>query len=284
MVASIGVLYGILALFAWGLSDFFAKIGIARYGHFRSAFWVQFFELFPFLFLALFFWVPFSFFDLFLFVLIGLFGGVGFMFFYRSIGRGYLSIISPTVASWAVITSILSIVFLNEVLGFMRSFAISTVFVGIVLASFHYEDLLKLKFKNALPGVRQALVAVACFGISMFLIGLSVSRVGWFLPVFFLRLFSFSFFVFMTRFDFSRVSMPTGFSPLLLGIGFLEGVGIIGFGLGATSEYVAIVSPVAAASPMVCVVLARIFLKERISINQFLGVLLILAGVVFLAL
>jgi len=283
MPASVGVLYAVLALLAWGFSDFFAKLAVDRFGPMRSVFWVQSLQVLPFFAIYAIFRPVFSLPDAFLLAIAGILNGAAFLFFYRSLEKGQLSIMSPVTASWAVITAVLGIFLLGEVLSGLQSFAISLVFIGIVLASFHYADLRRLNVRNALPGIREALFSVVCFGFCVFLFGVGASRVGWMGSVLFYRFFAGAFIAMSSGFSPSRLSVPFRALPILLLLALLDSIGIVAFAAGAASEYIAIVSPIAAASPLVCVVLGRAFLGERISANQFLGVLLILAGVVILA-
>lgn len=283
MSASVGVLYAILALLAWGLSDFFAKGAVARFGHLRSAFWVQGLQVLPFFAVYAFFRPDFTLPDALLLAAAGVLSGMGFLFFYKALGKGQLSIISPVVASWAVITAVLGIFLLQEALTQLQHAAVSIVFIGIILASFHYEDLRRLNVRNALPGIREGLFSAVCFGFCIFLFGVGVSRVGWVVSVLFYRLFTACFLVLASGLDFSKLAPRPGSLPLFLILAVLDGLGVLALGAGVSSEYISIVSPVSAASPLVCVILARLFLGERISANQFLGVLLILAGVVTLA-
>jgi len=283
MSASVGVLYAVLALFAWGFSDFFAKLAVDRLGPMRSVFWVQGLQVIPFFAIYALFRPVFLLSDAILLVFAGVLNGMAFLFFYRSLGKGQLSILSPVTASWAVITAVLGIVLLGEALTKLQSLAISIVFIGIVLASFHYADLRRLNVRNALPGVREALFSVVCFGFCVFLFGLAASGAGWMASVLFYRFFAVVFIALASGPDISKLSVRLGALPILILLAALDAIGIVSFAAGAASEYIAIVSPIAAASPLVCVVLGRLFLGERISANQFLGVLLILAGVVLLA-
>jgi len=283
MSASVGVLYAVLAMLAWGFSDFFAKLAVGRLGPVRSVFWVQGLQVLPFFAIYALFRPDFLPPDAILLAAAGVLNGMGFLFFYRALGKGQLSIISPIVASWAVISAALGLVLLGEVISKLQSFAISLVFIGIVLASFHYADLRRLNVRNALPGVRDGLFSVVCFGFCVFLFGVGGSRAGWVVSALFYRFFAGVFVALASGPDISRLSVRPGAIPLLALLALLDGIGLVAFGAGAASEYIAIVSPVSAASPLICVILARLFLGERISANQFLGVLLILAGVVILA-
>ena len=69
----------------------------------------------------------------------------------------------------------------------------------------------------------------------------------------------------------------------LAAIGVLEVIAFFAYGSGITSEFTAIVAPVSAAFPAVTILLARIFLKERLEINQKTGIFSILAGLVLIS-
>jgi uncharacterized membrane protein len=69
----------------------------------------------------------------------------------------------------------------------------------------------------------------------------------------------------------------------LMAIGLLGALAFMAYVGGLASGSVAIVAPVAASSPAITFILAEVLLKERVRPHQGIGVVMVLAGVIFLS-
>ncbi|MCD6367952.1 MAG: DMT family transporter [Candidatus Aenigmarchaeota archaeon] len=287
MEISLGILFGLMAMIGWGLADFFAKKTVEKIGDFKTLLWTQIIGLA----VLTAFYFPFGhgfiyrFIDIMTFVIIGLSGSSAYLLFYRALKKGQVSVLSPIQASWVIVTIIISLIFLKESLNFLQSIAIIIIVVGILLVSFKYKDLKKFKLDNLLPGVSEDLISMGIWGVNFAIIGFLVSKFNWFVPMFFLRVF-----MVLSLLSFSGVKrMNITFGkreviPWLILIGLCDAMAFIGFGLGTSTTYISIVSPVAASFPLVTIILARIFLGEKLDINQKIGVIGILIGLIILSL
>jgi uncharacterized membrane protein len=73
-------------------------------------------------------------------------------------------------------------------------------------------------------------------------------------------------------------------SWLKLGIlGLLDVSAFFAWYLGLRVGLVSIVTPIATSSPAVTVVLAHLFLKERVRLHQRIGIVAIISGIIFLS-
>ncbi len=287
MGISLGILFGLTAMLGWGLADFFAKKTVDEIGDFKTLLWAQMIGLVFLSFLYVVFGSGFSYTmnNIIVFAIIGFLGTSAYLLFYRALRKGELSVISPIQASWVIITVILSVLFLKESLSRMQISAIIVTVIGIMLVSFKYKDLAKLNLKKFLPGVPEDIVSMAFWGVNFVIIGFLVSQFNWFVPIFFLRLFTVLFLFGSTGAKKERITFHTKkVIPWLILIGLFDVMAFVGFGLGVNSEYVSIVSPVAASFPLVTVILARVFLKEKLDLNQIIGFVGILIGLVILSL
>ncbi|MCD6477641.1 MAG: DMT family transporter [Candidatus Aenigmarchaeota archaeon] len=285
MSISLGIVFGLMAMFGWGTADFLAKKVIDKIGDFKTLLWVQTFGL-----LAL---VPFYFIfttelkysieDFALFILIGLMGTLGYLLFYRALRKGMVSVISPIQASWVVVTVVLSVLLLKEFLSLVESIAISITICGIILVSFRLNDVKNAKSSSILPGVPEDIISMSLWGINFVIIGFLVSQLNWFAPIFFLRVFMVIFLFSSSKGVKNNLLIPKKVIPVVAIIGLLDVMAFIGFGLGVNSVYVSIVSPIAASFPLVTIILARIFLKEKLEMNQKIGVTGILIGLILLS-
>lgn len=65
----------------------------------------------------------------------GTLGLLGYFYLYKGFMKGNLSVVSPISASWFVATTIIAALAFAEALTPLRILAISTVFIGVFLAS-----------------------------------------------------------------------------------------------------------------------------------------------------
>jgi len=71
---------------------------------------------------------------------------------------------------------------------------------------------------------------------------------------------------------------------LLFFIGIFDMGAFFTFSLGTSGSYASVVAPIGSAYALVTIVLAKIFLKEKIKPNQYFGIIGILAGLILISL
>ncbi len=285
MSISLGILFGIIAMIGWGLSDFFVAKIVKKTSIFKTFFWSQAISLIPFFAIfVLFFKIPFLT-SLMLFIIFtaSLLGFIGLMSLYKSFQIGVISIVSPVAASSSVITVILSLVFLKETLSGLQAIGVSLAILGAILVSFKFHDLIKLKLKNIAAGVEFAVVAMLAWGISFVLIDVMVAELGWFIPVFFIKVLGVVFALAYAAMAKKDIKFPANFTLLIISVAALEAVAFLSIGAGIGTDLTAIVVPIASAFPAITIILARIFFKEILDINQKIGVAAVLLGLVLLS-
>ena len=209
-----------------------------------------------------------------------------YLSFYRGLARGQVSMVSSIGASWGLLTAILGVFFLKEVLRANQIFAIVFIGIGIVLVSINVKELVSNRKLKLLVGVKEGLMAMACWGVALFLLASLTKSLGWFLPAFIFRLFLLillSGFILFSKKNFvpKKVKFPWG---LLLLIGVFDMGAFFTFSLGTSGSFASIVAPIGSAYALVTIVLAKIFLKEKIKPNQYLGIAGILAGLILISL
>lgn len=284
-----GILSGLLSMFGWGTSDFLAAKSSRRIGYLLTYFWTQ---LVAFLIALIYFWIKLPTLNInnipqYLIFLLpaGFLFLVGTLAFYKGLTEGQVSLVSPIGASWAMITVVLSVVFFKEVLQTNQIVAIILIISGIILVSVNLKELLKIKRLTLLGGIKEGLIAMLAWGISLFLIVPASKSLGWFLPVFVSKLFGLLFLVIYTMFSKKslKIDLQIPLLILLFLIGFLDIIAFFAYSFGVEREYASIVAPVAASFPLVTIILARIFLKEKIVFNQALGIAGVIAGLILIS-
>ena len=278
------ILFAASAAFCWAFSDLFATFSSKKNGWLPTVLTSQFVALMCY---AATYFVFFRNFDLdfystLLILICGSLSAMVLSNMYKGFEVGQLSIISPVVASFSVLTVLIDVIFLGQKLNELQFAGIIFVIIGAILASFKWNDLVKLNWRNASAGIKYALIAMVANAIYFVLVDILVHKMNFFLPFFFIRMVMVPIiFIIGSRKGFV---LPAGKTiAWVIIVGILEFFGMISFGAGVSQNYGAIVAPIAASFPAISAVLAWIFLKERIEHNQKLGVLLAVIGVVLLA-
>ena len=157
-------------MLSWGIADFFVVKAVRKTEVLKTFIWSQIVGVILFLIIfSLFFKLPVISLSVFWILLItGILGVVPLMAYYKGLQIGSVSIISPIAHSYAVIAVILSLIFLNETLTTRQTIGVILTILGVILTSFKYHDLFKLKLKNFATGIKYAVIAM--FGWGAFVI------------------------------------------------------------------------------------------------------------------
>jgi drug/metabolite transporter (DMT)-like permease len=281
-----GVLLGLIAMLGWGIADFLAARALKTTAALRLLFWTQSIGLLFFLCIMLVLkQVPALSWTLIIITLFcALASAAGYMGYYKGLEVGKVSIICPLSASWAIVTVLITVICFGESLTMIQGFAVLLVIAGGVLASFRLHDLLKLKLKRAAKGVGWGVLAMVAWGLQFAVFGYLVKELGWFLPLALLKLAFVAYMFAYIGIRKQKAAFPKKVWPSVLLIACLEFVAWICAGLGLQTEYTSIVAPVSASFPILTILLARVFLKEKLERNQLIGVIAVIAGILVLAL
>jgi len=285
-----GVIMGLATMSFWGVGIFLSAIANRKFENVIVLFWMQFFGL---LLGIAYFVYGFSSFNLnsvieYLpqLVIIAILQIMAYLSFYKGLTKGQVSMVSSIGASWGLLTAILGVIFLHETLRFNQVLAIILIALGIVFVSVNLKELFANKKIKLLIGVKEGLIAMACWGVALFMLASLTKVIGWFLPAFIFRIFLLVFlaaFVLFSKKSFipAKAKFPW---QILLFIGLFDMAAFFTFSLGTSGSFASIVAPIGSAYALVTIILAKIFLKEKIKINQYFGIAGILAGLILISL
>ena len=282
-----GVLFGLGAAVTWGSADYVAAIAGRRIGSHRVVlgFHVVATFLLALLVLGTGSLQGVSAADAGFFVLVGAIGWTGYACFYRALAIGPISVLSPIVSGYAMVTLLLAIILLDERLGVAAAGAVVVSVVGIVLASSGLRHIFRIERLDA-HGLLFALAAMVLIGA--FVLGVSVKAddLGWLAPVFLARLFS-TVFVFASLIKGGAWRFPDR-SPRVLwavvALALLDTAGYISFNLGTERSDTAIVAAASAPYAVIPVIAGVLFFHERPTPTEWVGVGFVIAGLVLLGL
>lgn len=291
----LAIIGGLGGMFGWGVADFCAKKVINKLGDFRTLLWAQIIGVFPiFVYLGL-NWKPILLDPsiLFLIFLFGLADLSAYFLFYRSLQKGMVSVLSSVFAAQSGVAVLVSVFVFGEAIGQLRWIELAIAFVGIILVSFQPEFNNSLNFKNISKGLPEAMGGMIIFGFyfpcwDWFLESLSQS---WAISVLLVRLVLIIillvsiYIISLTdkrRFDI-KVKEKKLWGWLVL-IGLLDALAslITSWAYKSTAA-TSVVVTLSGAFPLPAIILARLFLKERLSINQIIGVVGIIGGLIALS-
>ena len=282
-----GVLFGLGAAVTWGSADYVAAIAGRRIGSHRVVlgFHVVATFLLALLVLGTGSLEGVSAADAGFFVLVGAIGWTGYACFYRALAIGPISVLSPIVSGYAMVTLLLAIILLDERLGVAAACAVVVSVVGIVLASSGLRHIFRIERIDA-HGLLFALAAMVLIGA--FVLGVSVKTddLGWLTPVFLARLVS-TVFVFASLIRGGAWRFPER-SPRVLwavvALALLDTAGYISFNLGTERSDTAIVAAASAPYAVIPVIAGVLFFHERPTPTEWVGVGFVIAGLVLLGL
>ena len=283
------ILYGLIAMTFWGTALFLAALASRKFGNVLTLFWMQ---LFGFLIAAIYFIFNFQSFNfepiykfLPVLLLIAVLQVIAYLAFYKGLEKGQVSLVSPIGSSWGVITAILGVIFYKESLGWLQFLAIILIVAGGVLISLNLSDLIKSKKINLLLGVKEGIISMLGWGVSLFLLVPATKELGWFLPAFIFRLFlliTLGLFILFSQKSFvsKTVKIPL---KLLIPIGIFDVGAFFAYSLGVSGSFASIVAPIGGANTVVTILLASLVLKEKMTRNQIIGIIGVVAGLVLIA-
>jgi drug/metabolite transporter (DMT)-like permease len=309
---SLAIILGLTGALCWGGADFAARFASRRVGAYRTLFFMQFFG-----FIALsvylkfrggFFegiapgWHPWA-----LAALAGVINMIASLSLYYSFQIGVMSIVAPVSSAYPALTVALAIAS-GERITALRGAGLAVTLVGVILAATTFTPSaagpVNANHVNGGPvnkspakespaketahlskGVGWALLAALGFGVLFWFLGFYVvPAVGPTISVWVIRLTSFSVLALAAIPARQSLNLPRGSVWWqLAAVGFLDTAAFVANNVGLHTGQVSVVSVLASLYGAVTVLLAWIFLREKLERSQWFGIVLIFAGIVLVS-
>ncbi|MBD3203563.1 EamA family transporter [Candidatus Woesearchaeota archaeon] len=280
-----GVFFGIVSMVGYGIGDYLTKKPSEEIGPLKTLYNLQVISL---IFTLPFFIYYVSNFDVYvgmldlLILFIGSAVNIAAYFgFLKALQLGEVSIVSPISAVYAVVTVLLSILFLNENLYFIQVFSIIGAVIGTALVSTDIKNIHKF---HTIRGVKYAFYPLFGWGIFLFLIGIVESRIGWIMTFFLSNLIVAAQSIFIYFIIKKDLEIEKSTIKRFTVINILTLLAWLSLNIGFSVSLVSVVSVVSSLSPLVSVILAVYVLKEKLLLNQKIGIGLILISLILLSL
>src|SRR5580693_4938324 len=292
MNISLAIILGLTGAVSWGAADFAARFASRQVGAYRTLFFMQFFG---FLALSVYLkstggfsrgiapgWQPWA-----LTVAAGLLNVLASLALYHSFEHGTLSIVGPVSSSYPALTVALSLLS-GERIHSVRAAGLAATLLGVILAATSFaqakSSTAETDAQQASPnhaansrahlstGVGWAICAALGFGVLFWFLGFHVvPAVGSAVSVWVMRL--------TALVALSLAAAPTGQTLklphgsvwwLLLAVGILDTAAFVANNAGLSTGQVSVVSVLASLYGAFTVLLAWIFLRERLERSQWL--------------
>jgi drug/metabolite transporter (DMT)-like permease len=210
-------------------------------------------------------------------------GLAGLLLFYKALAVGPIAIVSPIGGAYVAVTVLLVVVFLGERLSAAQTVAICVTTLGIVMTGTDGRSL-AAALSRPKPGVWLAILAMLGFGGWAALMAYATRQHDGLAMILMQRMVSvavsFAILIALRRPLPLRLDRTT--LAIVVGSGLFDTLANVLYVLGVQSGYASIVATGSGVYPIIPAFLAIAVLGERLAPNQYLGVLVLLAGLVAL--
>lgn len=285
--AIISILCGVAGMFGWGVYDFLGGVYAKQIGSFKSLFWSQLAGLVSVLLLLTIVTVNF---DIPIPVLLllpfaAIFYSAGYLFFFRGFELGNVSTVAATMNLWPVFTMLVAFTFIGQRLTTTQTLGVFMIIIGVTLASLNWSEIRDNGFQVS-SGVKETVAGAFFFGIYWNVSEIISEEIGWLLTTLFIKLGIIIFLLIFSSFikrglNLSQTTIRTKWIVLLMGIIEAGAVAIVNYGL--TIGDAILITPIASALSIVTISLAIIFIKDKITKIQAVGITMAIVGIVITA-
>ena len=271
-------------MLGWGIYDFLGGVYSKQIGPFKSIFWSQLAGTLPIIALLLVFTARF---DIpvpvmFLIPVAAVVYSAGYLFFFRGFEIGNISIVAATMNLWAVFTMLFEFDFMGQRLTSIQSLGVFMIITGVTLASLNWNEIRNHRFKLSL-GVKETVIGAFFFGVFWNISEIISEEIGWLPTTLFVKI---GIVVFLLLFSFFRkrelaltTATPKTKGMVLL-MGCIEAGAVAGVNYGLTIGDAILITPISSALSIVTILLAILFLKDRITRFQGAGMITAVAGII----
>jgi drug/metabolite transporter (DMT)-like permease len=280
----LSILLGIGGMLGWGIYDFLGGVFSKQIGSFKALFWSQLAGLMSILLLTAILSkglnIPMQ--TVGLSLLAAIVYSAGYLFFFKGFEKGNVSIIAATMNLWAVFTMFFAFAFMGQRLTIIQTLGVFMIISGAMLASIDWTSLKNQTLQLSL-GVREAIFGAFFFGVFWNISEIISEEIGWLLATFLVKVGIVIFLLILsliTRQGIGLKSSPfmTNIAILLMGVIEVAAVTLVNYGL--TIGDAILITPIASALSIVTITLAVIFLKDKISKLQGIGILMAIFGII----
>lgn len=271
-------------MFGWGIYDFLGGVFAKQIGSFKSLFWSQLAGLISILLLVIIFKSSLNVSGLIIFlsIIASILYSAGYLFFFKGFEIGNVSIIAATMNLWAVFTMSFAFLFMGQRLSSIQTLGVVMILMGATLASLNWTEIKNQNFQLS-AGVKEAIFGAFFFGVFWNVSEIISEKVGWVSLTLFVKfgiILFLLFFSFMTKQGVGLTNISKRTTNIILLMGVIEAIAVALVNYGLTIGDAILITPIASALSIVTILLAIIFLKEKITKIQGIGISMAIIGII----
>lgn len=280
----ISLLSGIGGMVGWGIYDFFAGVYSRKIGPYKTYFWSQLAGLFFILLLISAYTITLEIpvWTVVLLPVAALFYSAGYLLFMKGFAIGNISIVASIMNLWAVFTMLIAFIFMGQRLSLLQYLGALMIISGATMASLNLSDIKSKGFRLSL-GVKETVAGALFFGVFWNISEVISETIGWLLTTLFVKIGIILFLLilsFLMKRELYLTSATTKTKLIIVLMGLLEtgALAIVNFGM--TIGDAILITPIASALSVVTITMAIIFLKDKITKLQGLGIITAVCGII----
>jgi len=285
--AIVSILSGIGAMLGWGVYDFLGGVYAKQIGPVKAVFWSQLAGLISAFLLLFVFTLNFNLPILVLSLLpiAAIAYSAGYLCFFKGFEIGNVSIVAATMNLWAVFTMLFAFIFMGQRLSTVQSAGVFMIISGVTIASLNWSNIRNNRFQLS-AGVKETVIGAFFFGVFWNLSEVISQELGWLLTTLFIKvgivlfLLTFSFLT-KQELDLAEARLKTKTMIIIMGIIEMGATAIVNYGL--TIGDAILITPIASALSIITITLAIIFLKDKVTKLQVLGIITAISGIIVTA-
>lgn len=205
---------------------------------------------------------------------------IGTFLLYRAFAIGLLALVAPIASSYAIVTMVLALITGQDTAWLALSGAVLVIIGGILVSRPEPAG-----GTATLAGVPEAVSVALCFGVYFWAMPTITPAIGILWPVMIIRVLEVTgaLLLLLARGTRPRL-LPTTLWWPALGAAALSVTAFVAFNIGITGEDTSIVTPLSSLASAITVLLAWALLRERLAPLQWVGVGIIIVGVLLVSL
>lgn len=278
-------MYAIITLLLWAFADLFYKKGATNeYSHLKTGIMVGFvMGIYATLYLLI-KGVDFSLIDIIKYLPVSLFYIGSMIIGYKGLKYIELSISSPLQNSSGVITSLLLLIIFRETLGLLDIFGIITIGIGVILLGLSNKKSIKIN-KTVITVLIFPLLYCVLDGLGTFLDAIYLDKLELISEDAALIAYEYTFFIYgVILFIYLKIFKKQSIlhhnkEKLIAAIFETFGQFTYVFAISSNST---LACPIVASYSILSVLLSKIFLKEKLTKNEYIGIYIVLFGILLL--
>ena len=286
MNTTLGIIFGLIAMIGFGLSNAVSQKPIKKMGAGGVIFWRGIIVM-VILGIVLLFFINQSEFSL-KYILIALaisaIGYLPLLSFYQALKLGKVGAVAPIANSSMVFTILFAYIFFKESLNQEQLLSMLLILIGIVLISINVRNFKNSSLFKLTSGIPYACLACFLWGLVFFLFKIPVNILGPFLTALLIEVGNIlwsGIHLKMSKLDFKLPDKKMWHYLLVVAIG--GSAGTLFFNLGINVASISIVTAITACSPLVAIMAGRLMYKEKLRIQQYAAAAFIIIGIIFIS-